>query len=114
MALAPDRRGTDRRAVWAGSLVATILWVIASAVFSVYLSQFASYNKTWGSLAAVVVMLTWLWLGGVSLLFGAEIDAELERRRTANGPPDPPRLAMPVSEAPKGRPPIHSVPTRGG
>jgi membrane protein len=81
MVLAPDRRDKDRGAVSAGAIVATILWVIASAAFSVYLSGFGSYNKTWGSLAAVVVMLTWLWLGGVSLLFGAEIDAELERRR---------------------------------
>jgi membrane protein len=63
--------------------------VIASALFSVYLSQFASYNKAWGSLAAVVIMLTWLWLGGVALLFGAEVDAELERRRGfGSGPPD--------------------------
>jgi membrane protein len=81
MALAPDRRDTDHRAVSAGAIVATVVWVIASALFSVYLSQFASYNKAWGSLAAVVIMLTWLWLGGVALLFGAEIDAELERRR---------------------------------
>jgi membrane protein len=87
MALAPDRRDTDHRAVSAGAIVATVAWVAASALFSVYLSQFASYNKAWGSLAAVVVMLTWLWLGGVSLLFGAEIDAELERRRSSKPAP---------------------------
>ena len=81
MALAPDRRDTDSRAVSAGAIVATVLWVLASALFSVYLSRFGSYNKTWGSLAAVVIMLTWLWLGGVSILFGAEVDAELLRRR---------------------------------
>jgi membrane protein len=86
MALAPDRRDTDHRAVSAGVIVATVAWVIASALFSVYLSQFSSYNKAWGSLAAVVIMLTWLWLGGVSLLFGAEVDAELERRRDSQGP----------------------------
>jgi membrane protein len=81
LALAADRRDDDRRAVSVGAIVATVAWVVASALFSVYLSGFASYNKTWGSLAAVVVMLTWLWLGGVALLFGAEVDAELERRR---------------------------------
>jgi membrane protein len=81
MVLAPDRRDTEVRAVSTGAIVATVAWVGASALFSVYLSQFASYNKTWGSLAAVVIMLTWLWLGGVALLFGAEVDAELERRR---------------------------------
>jgi membrane protein len=83
MALAPDRRDADSRAVSAGAIVATVLWVVASALFSVYVSQFSSYNKAWGSLAAVVVMLTWLWLGGVSILFGAEVDAELLRRRGA-------------------------------
>jgi membrane protein len=83
MVLAPDRRDTEVRAVSTGAIVATVAWVVASALFSVYLSQFASYNKTWGSLAAVVIMLTWLWLGGVALLFGAEVDAELERRRGA-------------------------------
>jgi membrane protein len=81
LVLAPDRRDNNGRAVSAGAIVATIAWVAASALFSVYLSGFSSYNKTWGSLAAVVIMLTWLWLGGVSLLFGAEVDAELERRR---------------------------------
>jgi membrane protein len=81
LALSADRRDDDRRAVSTGAIVATVAWVVASALFSVYLSGFASYNKTWGSLAAVVVMLTWLWLGGVALLFGAEVDAELERRR---------------------------------
>jgi membrane protein len=85
MALAPDRRDTDHRAVSAGAIVATVMWVVASALFSVYLSQFSSYNKAWGSLAAVVIMLTWLWLGGVALLFGAEVDAELERRRGSQG-----------------------------
>jgi membrane protein len=44
-------------------------------------SKFGSYNKTWGSLAAVVVMLTWLWLSGLALLFGAEVNAEAERSR---------------------------------
>jgi membrane protein len=87
MILAPERRDPDSRAVSAGALVATVLWVLASALFSVYLSQMASYNKAWGSLAAVVIMLTWLWLGGVSLLFGAEIDSELERRRASRPVP---------------------------
>jgi membrane protein len=86
MALAPDPRDTESRAVTAGAIVATVLWVAASALFSIYLSQFGSYNKAWGSLAAVVIMLTWLWLGGVALLFGAEVDAELERRRGSRGP----------------------------
>jgi len=114
MALAPDRRDNDRRAVSAGAIVATVLWVIASALFSVYLSQFASYNKAWGSLAAVVIMLTWLWLGGVSILFGAEVDAELERRLGSMGPSSGGGDARADERASSDDPAIHSLETRGG
>ena len=64
-----------------GSVVATLLWLLASGLFAVYVSMFGSYNKTWGSLAAVIVMLTWLWLSALALLLGAEINAEAERSR---------------------------------
>src|SRR5919108_5503889 len=64
-----------------GSLVAVVVWIAASGLFAVYTSMFGSYNKTWGSLAAVIVMLTWLWLSGLALLFGAEVNAEAERSR---------------------------------
>jgi len=61
-----------------GSVLAIVIWLVASGAFAVYASKFGSYNKTWGSLAAVVVMLTWLWLSAVALLLGAEINAEAE------------------------------------
>jgi membrane protein len=64
-----------------GSVLAIMIWLVASGAFAFYLSKFGSYNKTWGSLAAVVVMLTWLWLSAVALLLGAEINAEAERSR---------------------------------
>jgi membrane protein len=64
-----------------GSIVAIVIWLVASGAFAFYVSKFSSYNKTWGSLAAVVVMLTWLWLSSVALLLGAEINAEAERSR---------------------------------
>jgi membrane protein len=64
-----------------GALVAVVVWLLASGAFAVYVSEFGSYNKTWGSLAAVIIMLTWLWLSGVALLFGAEVNAETERSR---------------------------------
>jgi membrane protein len=64
-----------------GAVVALVLWLLASGAFAFYASRFSSYNKTWGSLAAVVVMLTWLWLSSVALLFGAEVNAEAERSR---------------------------------
>ena len=65
-----------------GSLIAAVLWIAASGLFAVYTATFASYNKTWGSLAAVIVMLTWLWITGMALLLGAEINAEAQRSRT--------------------------------
>ena len=58
-----------------------VVWLVASAAFAYYVAKFGSYNKTWGALAAVVVMLTWLWLSAVALLLGAEINAEAERSR---------------------------------
>ena len=64
-----------------GTLLAVVIWLVISGAFAVYTSMFGSYNKTWGSLAAVIIMLTWLWLTGVALLFGAEVNAELERSR---------------------------------
>ena len=66
-----------------GSLVAALLWIAASALFAVYTATFASYNKTWGSLSAVIVMLTWLWLTAMALLLGAEINAEARRKLIA-------------------------------
>jgi membrane protein len=64
-----------------GSATAVAIWIVASGLFAVYVSLFGSYNKAWGSLAAVIVMLTWLWLSALALLFGAEINAEAERSR---------------------------------
>jgi membrane protein len=64
-----------------GSVFAVLVWLLASGLFAVYTATFASYNKAWGSLAAVIIMLTWLWLTGCALLFGAEINAEAERSR---------------------------------
>jgi membrane protein len=64
-----------------GAVFGIVCWLALSGLFAFYVSRFGSYNKTWGSLAAVVVMLTWLWLSGLALLFGAEINAEAERSR---------------------------------
>jgi membrane protein len=64
-----------------GSVFAAVVWLAASGAFAVYTSMFGSYNKTWGSLAAVIIMLTWLWLAAIALLLGAEINAETERSR---------------------------------
>jgi membrane protein len=69
------------RVISAGAFVAILVWLVASAGFAFYVANFSSYNKTYGSVAGVVVTLLWLWITNVALLFGAELDAELERGR---------------------------------
>ncbi len=64
-----------------GAIVAILVWIAASAAFAFYVATFGSYNKTYGSLAGAVVGLLWLWITNLALLFGAELDSELERGR---------------------------------
>jgi membrane protein len=59
----------------------SLFWVAASLLFGFYVANFGSYNKTYGALAGVIVFLLWLWITNLALLFGAELDAELERGR---------------------------------
>lgn len=79
--LAPNVRQPRFRWITPGGVVAVLIWVIASAGFAAYVSNFGSYNKTYGSLGAAVTFLVWLWITNLALLFGAELDAELERTR---------------------------------
>jgi membrane protein len=79
--LGPDVEQRHFRLITPGAVVALVLWLVVSAGFAVYANNFSSYNKAWGSLAAVIVTLTWLWLSSVALLLGAEINAETERSR---------------------------------
>ncbi|WP_169735063.1 YihY/virulence factor BrkB family protein [Amycolatopsis lexingtonensis] len=65
-----------------GGLLAVLLWVAASAGFALYVANFGSYNKTYGSLAGVIVFLVWLWISNLAVLLGAELDAELARGRS--------------------------------
>ncbi|MEO7351245.1 MAG: YihY/virulence factor BrkB family protein [Marmoricola sp.] len=69
------------RVISVGSFVAILIWLLASIGFAFYVANFSSYNKTYGSIAGVVIALLWLWITNVALLFGAELDAELERGR---------------------------------
>ena len=77
--LAPDVEEARWRLISPGAAVAAVIWLAASGLFALYTSMFSTYNKAWGSLAGVVVMLIWLWLSATALLFGAEINAEAER-----------------------------------
>ena len=64
-----------------GGLVALVVWLLASAAFGIYVSQFGSYNKVYGSLAGVVIILIWMWITNLAILFGHELNAERERNR---------------------------------
>jgi membrane protein len=77
----PNVRQPRFRWLSAGAVVAILIWILASVAFAFYVATFGSYDKTYGSLAGVIVGLLWLWLTNVALLFGAELDSELERGR---------------------------------
>lgn len=64
-----------------GALTAIVVWIIASLLFGLYVSNFGNYNKTYGALAGVIIMLLWLWITNLALMFGAEMDSEMERAR---------------------------------
>lgn len=91
--LGPSRH--QARWSWAswGAGIATLLWIAASAAFSLFVSNFGSYNETYGAIAGVVVLLMWLWLSAFAALVGAEINAEMERqtrRDSTTGDEKPP------------------------
>ena len=77
----PNVKQPKFRWISVGAVVAILTWLLASAAFGLYVANFSSYNKTYGSLAGVIVFLLWLWITNLALLFGAELDAELERGR---------------------------------
>jgi membrane protein len=79
--IAPNVRQAGFRWITPGGVIAVVLWVLASVGFALYVSHFGSYNKTYGSLGAVIVFLIWLWITNIAILFGAEFNSELERSR---------------------------------
>jgi membrane protein len=88
----PSRTEAKWRWLTVGSLCATILWLVASLLFAWYLTNLADYNGTYGSLGAVIGLLTWLWLSVIAVLLGAELDAEIEHqtaRDSTIGPEKP-------------------------
>lgn len=90
--VAPDREPPKFRWVSVGAVVATVLWLLASVAFSLYVTMFGSYAKTYGALAGVIVMLLWLWITSYAVLLGAEINAEAEEQTakdSTTGPEKP-------------------------
>jgi membrane protein len=85
----PNAKTGGFRWVSPGGLFAVLLWLIASAAFAIYLANFANYNKTYGTLGGVIAFLVWLWITNIAILFGAELDAELQRGRAIAAGHDP-------------------------
>jgi membrane protein len=88
----PSRRPAQWKWVTWGSIAATILWLAGSALFSLYVSNFEDYNKTYGSIGAAVGMMMWFWLSAYIIILGAELNSEMERQTrvdTTTGRPKP-------------------------
>ena len=78
---APNAKPAGFRWMSPGSVVAVILWIAASAGFAIYVANFSSYDKTYGTLGGVIVFLVWMWITNIAVLIGAELNAETERAR---------------------------------
>ena len=102
---APDRDEPQWRWASPGAIVATVVWLLASVVFSIYTANFAKYNETYGSLGAVVVVMLWLFLTALAVILGAELNAELERQTT--------RDTTTGTEKPMGARDAHAADTLG-
>src|SRR5204862_6349020 len=95
--IAPSVRQPRLRWVSPGAIVAVVVCILASAGFGLYVTNFGSYGKTYGTLGSVITFLVWMWLSNLALLFGGELDSELEREREL-------KLGMPAEEELRLRP----------
>ncbi|MFE0491797.1 YihY/virulence factor BrkB family protein [Streptomyces jietaisiensis] len=93
----PNAKVRGFRWITPGSLLALLIWLVASAGFAFYVANFGSYNKTYGTMAGVIVFLVWLWISNLAILLGLEFDAETARQRAVAGglPPDEEPYAEP-------------------
>ena len=97
--LTPNVKFPKFRWLSVGAFVAILVWLVSSVGFAFYVANFGSYNKTYGAVAGVVIALLWLWITNLSLLFGAELDSELERARELHsGLPAEETLQLPVRD----------------
>jgi membrane protein len=100
---APNAKPAGFRWISPGSVVAVILWVLASAGFALYVANFSSYDKTYGALGGVIVFLVWMWITNIAVLIGAELNAETERAREleAGVPGAEEEIQAPYRDVPK-------------
>jgi len=100
--VSPNVKQPGYRWISPGGIVAVALWIAASALFAFYVANFGSYSKTYGSMAAVIIFLVWLWITNLVMLLGAEFNAEVERGRQIEAGHDPEAEPfLPHREAPK-------------
>ena len=100
---APNAKPAGFRWISPGSVVAVLLWVLASAGFALYVANFSSYDKTYGALGGVIVFLVWMWITNIAVLIGAELNAETERAREleAGVPGAEEEIQAPYRDVPK-------------
>lgn len=99
---APNVKQPSFKWITIGGLLAVAIWVIASLAFGFYVANFSSYNKTYGALGGVIAFLVWLWISNLAILFGAELNSELERGRELQaGQPADDELQLPPKDARK-------------
>jgi membrane protein len=108
--IAPSARLPKIQWLSPGALVALVIWILASAAFGFYVANFGSYNKTYGTLGGAISLLVWMWITNLAVLFGQELNAEIERgRELTAGLPAERELQLP----PRGKPePTHSAQVR--
>ena len=100
---APNAKPAGFRWISPGSVVAVLVWIAASAGFAIYVANFSSYDKTYGTLGGVIVFLVWMWISNIAVLIGAELNAETERAREleAGVPGAEEEIQAPYRDAPK-------------
>jgi membrane protein len=100
--VAPNVKQPKFRWISPGGIFAVVLWILASAGFALYVANFGSYNETYGSLGGLIVLLVWMWISNLAFLFGAELNAEVERQRELEaGVPERETIALPPRDTRK-------------
>ena len=99
---APNAKLPGFKWISPGSVLAVVIWILASGAFAFYVANFGSYDKTYGTLGGVITFLVWMWITNIAVLFGAELNAELERSRELEaGEPAEHEIQLPPRSAPK-------------
>jgi membrane protein len=101
--LAPDRRQRPFRWISPGAVVGVVIWIVASVLFVVYVSNFSAYGATYGAFAGTIILLLWLYITSLAFLFGGELNAEVERAEAAGRSAPPPPSPPPSPEHPVPR-----------